>query len=212
MDASFDMLTFKISDDLTTLGKDIKKTLIAHSENKTLREYPSVYMIIPKAKLKGVFNLLTNLTKDMYDIHCFCEFQFAFGDSKECTALWHPVETEAGQFFSKTVKEPNDVVKKLGPYLKVACIALKVGHCVAKLAGIPLPDVSQLIPNDLMQFKDSLVSAITDSAKGAFADDDLAVIAAVRNGEIGTGRLLPDTLTGDRLVLAKSLFNPAQVP
>ena len=44
-----------------------------------------------------------------------------------------------------------------------------------------------------MQFKYYLVSAITDSAKGAFADDDLAVIAAVRNGEIETGRLIPGT-------------------
>ena len=62
-----------------------------------------------------------------------------------------------------------------------------------------------------MQFKDSIVSAVTDSTKGAFADDDIAVIAAVRDGEIGTGSLIPHMLSGERLVLAKSLFGPAQV-
>ena len=99
LDASFNMLTFKITDDLSMLAKDVKKTLIAHSDSKTKREYPSVYMMIPKAKPKGVFNLLSNITKVMYDIHCFCEFQFKIDDSKEgYTALWHPVETDPGQY------------------------------------------------------------------------------------------------------------------
>ena len=43
LDASFNMLTFKITDDLSMLAKDVKKTLIAHSDSKTKREYPSVH-------------------------------------------------------------------------------------------------------------------------------------------------------------------------
>ena len=209
MSVRFDMLNIKIDATTAQLAKTITKALIEHSSKMTKRGYPSVYMLIPHTKPKGLFSMLN--TKDVYNLYCLCEFQCASDDTTEPAALWHPVYTEFGGAFSVAVKEPKEIIKKLGPYLKVASIALKVGCAVAKMAGLPLPDISELIPQDLLQFEGSIVSAVTAVAQSAVANEDKAVIEAVKSKEVGSGRLLPKMMEGEQLALVKSLFGDAQV-
>ena len=102
-------------------------------------------------------------------------------------------------------------MKKMSPVLKGVYIALKVGFVAAKLAGVPVPDVSQLIPSDLLEFQGSILNAIGAAGKAAVSDEDLAVVEAVKTGQVGGARLRPAMLQGDQLALVKSYFGAVQV-
>ena len=99
---------------------------------------------------------------------------------------------------------------KLAPILKATYIALKYGSAAARAAGFPVPDVSTLIPTDVMDIGGKIVTALKGSDK-AMMEDDSAIVDAVRDGRVGAARLRPAMLQGEELALVKSLFGDVVV-
>ena len=222
MSAQLSKSTNEVIASVRSAAADVAQRIISNTDNRAKREYPCVYLMVPQSKPKGVFNILSNLGKVAFDCYCLCEFQCESEDS-DLAPLWHPVGTDVGPF-SKTVKQPTEFVKKLAPILKATYVALKVGVCVARVAGVPVPDVSQFIPQDMLNIGGSIMEAISSSSdlsnavagiqdkiQTSVSQDDSAVIEAVKSGQMGGARLRPNMLQGPQLAMVKALFGEVQV-
>ena len=109
------------------------------------KQYPTAFFIWPTIKhssgLKGLKDKLKGLVIDSMDCYCLCEFQSLLSPGgKEVKAFWHPVDG-----FMTTIDRPTDFLKSISKAVRVTRFVLKYGSALARLASIPVPDISELL-------------------------------------------------------------------
>ena len=198
---------------VTKTSADVIRAIIAHNDNSAERAYPCVYMLFPKLKqtgfnFKSLIDGVKSIGVNRFSCYCMCEFQCVLEDGHDVTALWHTV-ANAGQPYCVEVQQPKEVITKMRTLFKATALALKIGAGVAHACGIPVPDLSSFVPQDVLDFGGQLASALQGSKKLAVEDSD--IVAAAENGDLSNARLRPTMLNDEQRDMAKKLFSWADV-
>jgi hypothetical protein len=176
-------------------------------DNFDKEEYPKLYMLEPKDP--SAVTRAAQFWKSFFYCYSLCDFQCE-DESGHLHYLSHKAEwpqQKKHPYFRGTVGAPKEFIKKLSPALKHAYFILKIGAVAAHLAGIPVPDLSVLIPSEVMdEFKDALIEAFVESEMAS----DLE--SAVKSGSVSTHSIArPTKLEGDQLRLVQEIFGKKYV-
>ena len=171
-------------------------------------EYPSVFLVIPEAKpsITGPYRMMQGLSRDPFSVHCLCEFQFKSDKGSMEIPLWHPVFHTTGPF-SVHLFYPAEFVRRMGGAVKSTLLALKYGQIGATISGVPVPDVSSLIPADLF----NMPGHAADSSKDSLPASDEDVVEAIQTKRLAAVSLRPSHMGVGQVDVLKAHFGQVQV-
>ena len=109
-----------------------------------VKEIPSIFFIWPVDPGCGLKKLRSEIKKiavKSMDCFCLCEFQSLVDPSStSAEAMWHPIAN-----FKTELTQPTELAKKLAPAIRLTRFVLKYGSLISKIAGFPIPDLSDFI-------------------------------------------------------------------
>lgn len=163
----------------------------------------------------------------MIECYCLCEFQCIADSGEEHVALWHPVSSPDGGNFSRVLEQSSEFMIKMRPAIKATYVALQIGVVAARIAGVPVPNLASLIPEDALNVgkniidlgeaagikKDDIIAKATgvkDFAIDGMKDEPSISALKAKTGKSGDARR-PAPLKGESLLTVQALFGPEHV-
>ena len=154
----------------------------------TTKEYPTAFFIWPSIKqnkgfLKSLKDRVTSAFVDSMDIYCLCEFQSRPMKSGEIDAdadvepMWHPVEG-----FFTTIKKPTELLNNMATAIRVTRHVLKYGSAISRLAGFPIPDISEVLNVNLDKGVADIITTVWGDVVGSKAFNDGTELLEKKDG------------------------------
>jgi chemotaxis protein histidine kinase CheA len=209
----------------------------AHLQNSFVHDYPSAYLFTRKPKdgsgmqqqhfkrgigskifkaAKGLGKAIETVFVEEYYCYILCEFQCSRGQFPELYApQWHQViwkEQSKHEFFRKTIKEASKFAKDLVGLIRTTCLVLKIAAVLGRVSGVPVPDLTELIPDEIMDIVLHTNESPAAVLASSFIDEeDAKILEALRTGSIQPESVRPVALHGAQLDLVKHKFDNQKV-